>query len=63
MCLIKDEELFNKEIIKRTELISDEINQANELDSEFPTTVKIIKKEKRIIPKMRLLYGNRKFYD
>ena len=47
LCLIKDEELTNKEIIKRTELISDEINQANELGSEFSTNDKDYKKAQK----------------
>jgi len=51
LCLIKDEELSNKEIIKRTELISDEINQANELGSEFPTNDKDYKKAQKGIKK------------
>lgn len=47
LCLIKDKELSNEEIIKRTELIGDEISQANEVGSEFPTNIRDYKKAQK----------------
>lgn len=38
LCIIKDGELGRDEIVKRTEEIRDEINHANELSSQFPTS-------------------------
>lgn len=51
LCLIKDKELSNKEIIERTEIIGDEINQVNELGSAFPTNRSDYKKAQEGIKK------------
>lgn len=61
--------IHQSKLIKRTELIGDEISQANEVSSEFPTNIRDYKKAqkgikmvKKIIRKMRLKYGNRMTY-
>lgn len=61
--------IHQSKLIKRTELIGDEISQANEVSSEFPTNIRDYKKAqkgikmvKKIIRKMGLKYGNRMTY-